>query len=557
MFVITQDATANAYFDVAAERRAGEHFAAMFLVRDPRAAYAYDFAAQTVRSGDYDQLRTVFDALASERLQINGRTITELSAPSLDLQIGLADLSRVPDVLVVRSWQEAELQRRLRGYDRPYVVRWYAQRKVEVAKSSAHRDLIVVWAADYPAQQTAIHTLALQEARFNVVVICRGGEPVTPRAQYVQVDSPEVPMLLSRALCVVDVSIDDPGWAQALASKELSVAAASTSGAREVADGIALYDPWSYRSIWSATMKAVSRRASRARESPPEAQTIARALEFARPVRPAHEPLVTVVIPTYNRRDDLVRILRKLQAQTYKNFEALVVNDGGEKVADLAELDPRIRVIDREQNVGIFGTLNAGLSKARGEYIQAEADDDELYPDHLMRLVEALERTGAGVAHCNVMIRYESASGDGFETSGYNSSIFCSPLDRTEVYASSPVAGNAMLVRRSTFQQVGGFDESFVLGDQEVQIRLSEVSDFVHVPHVTAEWLVRDTGQQFSRKKQNDVIDDLRKVFERHPAPGRSYVAAVREQTLSTVAAREPGIVFKPTISRGTSRESA
>jgi hypothetical protein len=544
------------YFDIAAARRAGELFAGMFLVRDPRGAHAYEFASQILRAGDYDQERTVMDALATGRLEINQRPVSELAGPPAELRIGLADLSRLPDVLVVRSWQEADAQCELRGYPRSHLARWYPSRSLQPFAPAARRDLIVVWAPEYSGAQTAIHTFALHDAHFEVVVVCRDGSGFSQRAKYINADSPVVPSVLSRALCVIDVSLDDPGWTQALAARGLSVAACSSSGAREVADGIALYDPWSYKSMWSATMQALSRRTSTARESPPEPRVIVQALQNARPATPAGEPLVSVVIPTYNRRDELIRILRKLQEQTYKNFEALVVNDGGQSVADVAAIDSRITVFDREENVGIFGALNFGIEHARGEYIQAEADDDELYPDHLIRLVEALERTGAGVAHSNVMIRYETTRDGRFETNGYNSSIFCCPIDRTEVYASSPVAGNAMIVRRSVFERVGAFDTRFVLGDQEVQIRLAEASDFVYIPHVTAEWLVRDTGQQFSRKKQSDVVADLRAVYERHPAPGPRYVAAVREETLKRIAARKPGIVFPPTISRGPAPSS-
>lgn len=522
----------------------------MFLMPNRRAAIAYEVAAQVLRSGDYDRQRATLDALAVATLTVNDRPVAELNVLDEGSRIALADLSRLPDALVVRSFSEAQALRDLRGYDRAHIARWYPARTLPRLERAVRKDAVVVWAPDYRAEQTALHTFALHNLHENVIVVARGGQGLSARARYIDADSPEVASALARALCVVDIAPEDPSWTQALAAAGLSVAATSTSGAREVANGIAVYEPWSHKSVWAAVLEALSRRDSTPRETPPPLDAIAAALDASRPQPPASQPLVSVVIPTYNRRADLLRVLTKLREQTYQHFEAIVVNDGGDSIADLRSVDERFVMIDREVNEGPFPTLNFGISRAKGEYVQFTADDDELYPDHLMRLVAALERTGASVAHGNVMIRYESKLRGALETSGYNCSVFCHPVDSVEVYASSPIAGNAMMVRRSALESQGVFDASFVLADQEIQIRLAEKYDFIHVPHVTAEWLVRDSGDQFSKKKQGDVIGDLRRVYERHPALNRPYVAAVREGTLRNVSSRPPGFVFPAVISR-------
>ena len=522
----------------------------MFLMPNRRAAIAYEVAAQVVRSGDYDRQRATLDALAAAALTVNERPVAELNVLDEGSRIALGDLSRLPDALVVRSFGEAQSLRDLRGYDRAHVARWYPARVLPGLERSVRQDAVVVWAPDYRAEQTAFHTFALHNLHENVVVVCRGGQGLSARARYIDADSPEAAGALARALCVVDVAPEDPSWTQALAAAGMSVVATSTSGAREVANGIAVYEPWSHKSLWAAVLEGLSRRESTPRETPPPLDVIRAALDASRPEPPSAQPLVSVVIPTYNRRADLTRVLTRLCEQSYRHFEAIVVNDGGESVADLSSLDERFVMFDREINEGPFRTLNFGISHARGEYVQFTADDDELYPDHIMRLVGALERTGASVAHGNVLIRYESMHAGAFETSGYNCSVFCHPVDSVEVYASSPIAGNAMMVRKSALEREGMFDPSFVLADQEIQIRLAEAFDFVHVPHVTAEWLVRDSGDQFSKKKQGDVLGDLRRVYERHPAPNRPYVAAVREGTLRNVASRPPGFVFPAVISR-------
>lgn len=551
MFVAVDTTTPVAEFEMAEARRAGAQFGALFLIQDRRSELAYDVGSQILaRDISYDHQRIYFDGVATGQLPVGEQTILQQSIYAPELRTGLHDAMRLPDVIVGRSWLELARLREIAGYSRANVVRWYPARDLGGWKPSRRRDTVVIWGPEYAAEQVSMQAFALHELHAEVVVVSQAGRALSSRCRYLTPESPETPYVLANAICVVDASLGDPSWARAFAERGVAVAAAATSGAHEVADGVALYDPWNYKSIWAATLETMGRATSSAREPAPPLQTIVRALELSRPPRPEREPLVSVIIPTYNRREDLLRALETVRAQTYPNVEVIVVNDGGNPVADLAT-GQRVRVLDRDVNVGPMAAINAGLREAQGEFVQFLADDDELYPDHLTRLVGALERTGGSVAHSNVLIRYETRDKDGaFATTGYNASVFCFPIDRTEVYSSSPVAGQALLVRRSAFDRIGVFEESFVLADQEIQIRLAAVFEFVHVPHVTAEWLIRDTGEQQFSTKEKDVVGELRRMFERHPAPGRPYIEAQREGTLSKVGARPPGFVFTPVVAR-------
>lgn len=546
VFVIGPNGLASAYFEIAAERRRGAEFAVMMLVAEPRAMYAYTVAAQAVKSGDYYAQRTILDAVAAGTLVVNGKPFAEALRDD-PTRVLVMDISRMADTLVVRSWQNAEMQRGLRGYPHPHVARWYPARTLPNVQAARLRDLVVIWAPDYPAEHTALHTFSLHSLHTKVAVVCRGGAGAAPGVQYVDVDSPDVASILGRALCVVDTSLDDPSWVQAFAASGFSVAATSTSGALEVAEGLAIYEPWSHKGIWGAVLQALSRRASIAIESPPSVNVIARSLEAGRPEQLEHPPLVTAITATYNREEHLRRSVATLVAQTYTNLEIIIVNDGGRPVTGLPD-DPRIRVIEHEVNRGVTAAGNTGLAAAKGEYIQFLADDDELYPDHIMRLVSALERTHADVAHSNIIIRYEAMRNGQVQTIGFNCSVFCEPLDGTEVYAASPVAGQAMLVRRSAYDRTGPFEERVILEDQEMQIRLAQISDFVHVPRVTGDWLVREAGDSIGGTRAKDFPEDLRRIYELHPMES-AYIKAVRERTVKNVANRPPGFVFPPVIS--------
>ena len=85
-----------------------------------------------------------------------------------------------------------------------------------------------------------------------------------------------------------------------------------------------------------------------------------------------HTPLISVVIPTYNRQNTITYCLKSVLAQTYKNFEILVVDDGStdQTVPIVSEIcDPRIRLIEAKKNGGAQAARNIGIKAAKGEWI--------------------------------------------------------------------------------------------------------------------------------------------------------------------------------------------
>lgn len=99
-------------------------------------------------------------------------------------------------------------------------------------------------------------------------------------------------------------------------------------------------------------------------------------------------PAVSIIVPTYNRRETILRSLRSIVAQTFEDWELLVVDDGSEDgTAELiAGFDPRLRVI-RQANRGITGARNTGLRESKGDYLAFLDSDDEWLPHHLALLV--------------------------------------------------------------------------------------------------------------------------------------------------------------------------
>jgi CDP-glycerol glycerophosphotransferase len=115
----------------------------------------------------------------------------------------------------------------------------------------------------------------------------------------------------------------------------------------------------------------------------------------------AFHPTVSVVVPIYNVEDYLAECLDSLRAQTFEDFEVIVVDDGSpdgsRAIAErYAGLDRRIRVIARE-NGGLGAARNTGLAHARGRYLTFVDSDDALPRDAVRVLVQSAESTGSDV----------------------------------------------------------------------------------------------------------------------------------------------------------------
>jgi len=107
----------------------------------------------------------------------------------------------------------------------------------------------------------------------------------------------------------------------------------------------------------------------------------------------APAPKVTVLLPLYNGSAHLRLALESIFAQTFTDFELLVVNDGStdhpSEILD-AFRDPRLRVVNNPQNLGLVPTLNRGLELARGELIARQDQDDISHPARLQKQVDFL-----------------------------------------------------------------------------------------------------------------------------------------------------------------------
>ena len=112
-----------------------------------------------------------------------------------------------------------------------------------------------------------------------------------------------------------------------------------------------------------------------------------------------NHPLVSIIVPVYNAQNSVARCLKSLCAQTWKNIEIILINDGSHDESysiceSFCQKDPRIVLVDKN-NTGVSATRNCGLSLAQGDYVQFVDSDDYIEPDFTEHLVTAAEKNHA------------------------------------------------------------------------------------------------------------------------------------------------------------------
>lgn len=118
------------------------------------------------------------------------------------------------------------------------------------------------------------------------------------------------------------------------------------------------------------------------------------------------EPLVSVVMPAYNSERFIAEAIESVQAQTWKNWELVVMDDVSSDhtvdiVRSFAEKDPRIRLFENGNNLGAAGSRNRAFKLCHGDYVALLDSDDAWMPEKLERQVRTAESTGAEIIYCS------------------------------------------------------------------------------------------------------------------------------------------------------------
>ena len=226
-------------------------------------------------------------------------------------------------------------------------------------------------------------------------------------------------------------------------------------------------------------------------------------------------PLVSIIIPTFDRPRYLREAIDAALAQTYANVEVLVFDNGTleETLAvgeEAARRDPRVRFQRNEQNLGMSGNFNALGAAARGEYLVAIGDDDRLLPDFVGRLVGAM-RPDVRVAFSNHYLIDSEGRRLEEESVAYNRKygrdrLPAGDLENPETAAwQQSIPMSASLLRTADMQRLR-FREDLNTPDAEFFIRLAaEGARFVFLPDYLMEYRVHLGAETVSGLVEREI----------------------------------------------------
>ena len=181
-------------------------------------------------------------------------------------------------------------------------------------------------------------------------------------------------------------------------------------------------------------------------------------------------PLVSVCLTTFNRPGLLAQALESLRRQDYPSFEVMLVDDGSdqpEAAAFLDRLEPEFTLrgwrIIRQENRYVGAARNSAARLARGEYLLFMDDDNYAEPHEISTFVKVALHTGADILTC--MLKFFSGETAPLPNMQIPDSVFLPLGGAPDVGVLRNCFGDAnSLVRRSTFQKLGGFAEDYAVG---------------------------------------------------------------------------------------------
>ena len=226
-------------------------------------------------------------------------------------------------------------------------------------------------------------------------------------------------------------------------------------------------------------------------------------------------PLVSVVIPVYNRENTIMRAIDSVLRQTYHNIEVIVVDDcsvDSTKQIVSSYNDPRVSLVSLAYNSGANVARNKGIERAKGEFIAFQDSDDEWMVDKLEKQINYMIETGI-VASYHPYILYENNKYQ-IMPHKYKDYNVCEYHLAETLKQGNVVGTPTLVIRRSVLSVIGVFDEEMErMQDYEFVLRLIKKFKLGYI----SEPLVNVYRMEKSISTNNKVMaDSCIKILDKH-----------------------------------------
>ena len=234
------------------------------------------------------------------------------------------------------------------------------------------------------------------------------------------------------------------------------------------------------------------------------------------------QPLVTVIIASYNHAPYIEQSIQSVLDQTYPNIELLVIDDGSpddsvERIQRLQQahgFDFRV-----QQNQGLTNTLNGAIARAKGSLIVPFGSDDIMMPDRIAVQVAYMDgKPEVGI--CAGNIELIDAEGNLFPEKRQRRDVPFRRLDFEDMFLERKPYPPAptLMIRREALDKVGGFDPAIRLEDLYIELKITHAGYFIDGLNVVmARYRKHATNSYKNHRFMIDSILRIYALFSDHP----------------------------------------
>lgn len=223
-------------------------------------------------------------------------------------------------------------------------------------------------------------------------------------------------------------------------------------------------------------------------------------------------PKVSVLLPVYNAEQFIDEAIKSILEQTYTNFELLILNDGStdntSAFIESYKADSRVQVIEHE-NMGLVGTLNKGLSLAKGLYIARMDADDIAHHTRFEKQIDYLENNPE-VAVLGTAINLIDEDGLFIRTISHPSR----PKLDSAMLSGNFLAHPTVMIRARALEHISGYRSAFLQAeDYDLWLRLKSQGYILdNLKEVLLDYRQTTGGISFSNRTTQDIVARVAKM---------------------------------------------
>lgn len=239
------------------------------------------------------------------------------------------------------------------------------------------------------------------------------------------------------------------------------------------------------------------------------------------------KPEISVIMPVLNGRKYIAEAIESIAAQTFQNFELIVVNDGSTdetcQIVETFQSRIAVKIVHHPQRQGVPRCMNDGIRASAGGFICFLDHDDAWFPEFLETQYNYLQQhPDVGMAHTD----FQTIDGAGRVLEASVAAARGRKRPSGHVFANlfedNFIIGNSVMIRRECFDQVGLVDEGLRWGDYHMWLRIARRFKVDYVPRVLTMYR-QHASQETQRGAVEESFEDpvaiasLKKLLEAHP----------------------------------------